>query len=72
VAELADALDSGFAGYFLQVILSKHTELTKSAAYTISRKMLNVVNQSETGGYFQGVVDQVLTNYDQKTHLIQF
>ncbi len=68
MAELADALDSGFARYFLQVISSNSTELNKSAAYTISPKMLNTLNQSETGGYFGGVVDQVLTKKGTKTH----
>ena len=68
MAELADALDSGFAGYFLQVISSNFTELSKSVTYTIFPKIVNVLDCTEMEGYFREVVDRMLTEEGTKTH----
>ena len=50
VAELVDALDSGFCSPELQVIPSKPIKLTISAPYAIPNKIVKIVNHDETRG----------------------
>jgi hypothetical protein len=52
VAELVDALDSGFSEPSLQVKPSKRTESRVLTTYKIFYKEVNIVNWSEKQGYF--------------------